>query len=158
MACMRTRPHGSFLTKNGATRDSLTAVIAVPTVTGSAATTAAAPAFVLSPFVKFTVGLPSAVGSAAACAGPPIAMPFVRRALPLPTCPVRRSFPLPDRLTVLRWSCIPRIQRVIPSSRLSPSIPQPQWSRPTTGERICAHRQVYWCYWSLTRKASVWRW
>jgi hypothetical protein len=56
-------------TNNAAGTGAITASITAPTVLGTATTTSAAPGVVLSPIVKFTVGLTSAVGAATACAG-----------------------------------------------------------------------------------------
>jgi hypothetical protein len=56
-------------TNNAAGTGAATASITAPTVIGTTTTTSAAPGAVLSPIVKFTVGLTSAVGAAAACTG-----------------------------------------------------------------------------------------
>lgn len=61
---------GAGSTNNSAGNGAATASITAPTVTGTAATTSAAPGIVLSPVVKFTVGLTSAVGASTACTGP----------------------------------------------------------------------------------------
>jgi len=60
---------GSGSANNGSAVGANAASITAPTVTGTGATTTGAPGLVLSPIVKFTVGLTSANGSATACAG-----------------------------------------------------------------------------------------